>query len=72
MSRIRGFGRGGRDADTCTMDETGKSTTASDGADEPADIAPIDIQRLLLWYFDVLHPDRHHITSRWRYSRVPV
>jgi hypothetical protein len=29
-----------------------------------ANIDPIDIQRLLSWYFDVQHPGRAHITSR--------
>jgi hypothetical protein len=29
-----------------------------------ADIDPIDIQRLLSWYFDLQHPGRAHITSR--------
>jgi hypothetical protein len=54
------------------MTETGKSATASDGDDGPGDIAPIDVQRLLTWYFDFLHPGRHHIASRHRYSLIIV
>jgi hypothetical protein len=54
------------------MTETGNSATGSEGDDGPGDIAPIDVQRLLTWYFDVVHPGRHHITSRHRYSRIVV
>ena len=46
------------------MSETGNSTTARECDDGTADIAPIDVQRLLTWYFDVVHPGRHHITTR--------
>jgi hypothetical protein len=47
------------------MSETGESTTKAEGDHEgDADIAPIDIQRLLTWYFDVVYPGRHHITTR--------
>jgi hypothetical protein len=69
-SRIRGFAFGGGDADTQTMNETGNSATAAERDDGTADIAPIDVQRLLTWYFDVVHPERHHITSRHRYPRT--
>jgi hypothetical protein len=62
-SRIRGFAHGHRDADTQTMSETGNGTTAAEGDDGTADIAPVDVQRLLTWYFDDVHPERHHITS---------
>jgi hypothetical protein len=48
------------------MNETGTSTTGAEADDETADIAPIDVQRLLTWYFDDVHPDRHHITSPHR------
>lgn len=70
MSRVRGFAPDVPDADTGTMDGTGTSTQEAAGEREPADIAPVDIQRLLTWYFDVLHPGRHHITSRRRVSRI--
>jgi len=70
MSRIRGFAFGGGDADTQTMNETGTSTTGAEADDETADIAPIDVQRLLTWYFDLVHPERHHITSRHRQPRT--
>jgi hypothetical protein len=52
------------------MSEMGNSTTAADGDDGTADIAPIDVQRLLTWYFDVVHPERHHITSRHQCPRT--
>jgi hypothetical protein len=54
------------------MNETGTSTTPSDRDDGPADIDPIDVQRLLAWYFDIVHPGRHHITPRDRYPRIVV
>jgi hypothetical protein len=66
MSRIRGFALGRRDTDTQTMSEMGNSTTAAEGDDGTADIDPVDVQRLLTWYFDDVHPDRHHITSPHR------
>ena len=62
--------RGGVNADTPTMDETDSETAAPDWENVSADIAPIDVQRLLTWYFDVVHPGRHHITSRRQYSRI--
>ncbi len=52
------------------MDETDTDTAAPDRENVSADIAPIDVQRLLTWYFDVVHPGRHHITSRRQYSRI--
>jgi hypothetical protein len=52
------------------MNETGTSTTGAEADDETADIAPIDVQRLLTWYFDLVHPERHHITSRHRQPRT--
>ena len=52
------------------MNETGNSATAAERDDGTADIAPIDVQRLLTWYFDLVHPERHHITSRHRYPRT--
>jgi hypothetical protein len=52
------------------MDETDTDTAAPDRDNLPADIAPIDVQRLLTWYFDMVHPDRHHITSRRQYARI--
>jgi hypothetical protein len=45
------------------MDETDNTTTVTDGEQSVADIDPIDVQHLLTWYFDVVHPGRHHITS---------
>jgi hypothetical protein len=70
MSRVRGFVPDVPHADTETMDGTDTSTKDAAGDREPADIAPVDIQRLLTWYFDVLHPGRRHITSRRRVSRL--
>jgi hypothetical protein len=52
------------------MDETDTDTAAPDRDNVSTDIAPIDVQRLLTWYFDVVHPGRHHITSRRQYSRI--
>jgi hypothetical protein len=48
------------------MDETDDTTTVTATAGEHSvrDIDPIDVQHLLTWYFDVVHPGRHHITSR--------
>jgi len=48
------------------MSETGNSTTAAEGDDGTVDIGPIDVQLLLTWYFDDVHPERHHITSPHR------
>jgi hypothetical protein len=71
-SRIRGFAPGRWDADTQTMSEMGNSTTAADRDEVTADIDPIDVQRLLTWYFDVVHPGRHHITSRDPHPQIVV
>jgi hypothetical protein len=54
------------------MDETCQSTTTSAPEDGSRDIAPVDVQRLLTWYFDVLHPGRCHISSRQRHSQIVV
>jgi hypothetical protein len=35
-----------------------------------ADVDPVDIQRLLSWYFDVQHPGRPHITSRGHHDPI--
>lgn len=44
------------------MDEP--SVAACEREQAGADVDPVDIQRLLSWYFDVQHPGRPHITSR--------
>jgi hypothetical protein len=44
------------------MDEP--STSACEREQAGADVDPVDIQRLLSWYFDVQDPGRAHITSR--------
>jgi hypothetical protein len=54
------------------MDETAQSTTTPDPEDGSPDIAPVDVQRLLTWYFDVLHPGRCHISSRRGHSQIVV
>lgn len=72
MSRIRGLAPRRPGVDTRKMDETGQSTTTSDTEDGPRDIAPVDVQHLLTWYFDVVHPGRHHITSRQTQARIVV
>lgn len=46
------------------MDETDDTTTVTAEEHSVPDIDPIDVQHLLTWYFDVVHPGRHHITSR--------
>jgi hypothetical protein len=46
------------------MEETGDPRKSeSDGDDLLIEVAPIDVQRLLTWYFDLEHPGRHHISS---------
>lgn len=54
------------------MSEMGNSTTTADRDEGTADIDPIDVQRLLTWYFDVVHPGRHHITSRDPHPQIVV
>jgi hypothetical protein len=44
------------------MDEPSSGACKLDQA--RTDVDPVDIQRLLSWYFDVQHPGRPHITSR--------
>jgi len=44
------------------MDEP--SSGACEREQGSTDVDPVDIQRLLSWYFDVQHPGRPHITSR--------
>jgi hypothetical protein len=53
------------------MDEpTESSIAACEREPAGADVDPVDIQRLLSWYFDVQHPGRAHITSRGRQDPI--
>ena len=52
------------------MEETGESGGCISECDAALEVCEIDIQRLLLWYFDVEHPGRAHITSRGRHDPI--
>jgi hypothetical protein len=52
------------------MEETGESGGCISERDCALEVCEIDIQRLLLWYFDVEHPGRAHITSRGRHDPI--
>ncbi len=41
----------------------------SDAAPQRPEIAPVDIQRLLVWYYESVDPGRPHIRSRGWGSR---
>jgi hypothetical protein len=52
------------------MEETGESGGCISERDCALEVCEIDIQRLLLWYFDAEHPERAHITSRGRHDPI--